>query len=74
MLSVHREIIERAGQLTMLYPLRAYDAVHLATALHTAMRLSEVDLPAPVFVSADETLLTAARAEELRAENPNDHP
>jgi hypothetical protein len=74
MLTVSRDIVEWAGELTMAYPLRAYDAVHLATALDMARRFKMMDLPAPIFVSADETLLAAAQSEGLRAENPNDHP
>jgi hypothetical protein len=35
--------------------------------------LVEIGLPAPIFVSADENLLAAARAEGLAAEDPNAH-
>lgn len=67
------EILERANQLALCHPLRAYDAMHLATALDLWADLNEISLPAPIFVSADENLLAAARAEGLTAENPNAH-
>lgn len=66
-------ILRNAHRLALRHPLRAYDAVHLATALDLAERLSWSDVPAPVFVSADENLLAAARAEGLVTENPNEH-
>lgn len=70
---VHSSIVDRATQLTLTYPLRAYDAMHLSAALELRLTLTQVGLPAPIFVSADENLLAAARAEGLAAENPNAH-
>ena len=70
---VSDSILQRANQLALRYPLRAYDAMHLATALTLAERMYGLNLPIPGFVSADANLLTAARAEGLVAENPNDH-
>ena len=67
-----RRILGHASQLALRYPLRAYDAIHLATALEFE-RDSDVGLPAPIFVSADTNLLAAARAEGLAVENPNEH-
>jgi predicted nucleic acid-binding protein len=67
------EILRNANQLALRHPLRAYDAMHLATALDLRADLVEIGLPAPIFVSADENLLAAARAEGLTAVNPNDH-
>ena len=63
-----------AVRLAQRYPLRAYDAMHLATALILNETLAERGFPACIFLSADEALLAAARAEGLGAENPNDHP
>jgi predicted nucleic acid-binding protein len=72
-MSITAEILQRAHRLALRHPLRAYDAMHLATALHLAERLSGLRLPAPAFVSADGNVLAAARAEGLTAEDPNEH-
>jgi len=73
MLGVDSNLVLRASELAQVYPLRAYDAVHLATALHLNAWLAQESLPACVLVSADEDLLDAARGEGLVVENPNDH-
>jgi predicted nucleic acid-binding protein len=67
------DVVQGAHRLALRHPLRAYDALHLATALKLAGRLMWSGLPAPIFVSADGNLLAAARAEGLAAENPNEH-
>jgi hypothetical protein len=51
----------------------SYDAIHLATALALRDELQAARQPAPVFVAAGSNLCTAARAEGLAADNPNDH-
>ncbi len=68
-----QQVLGHASQLALRYPLRAYDAVHLATALNVLGESVLSGLPAPIFVSADTNLVAAARAEGLIAENPNDH-
>jgi len=64
-------MIRDAAELTQRHPLKGFDAVQLATA--TALRrqlLSQTsDL---VFVTGDQTLLQAARAEGLTTANPFD--
>jgi predicted nucleic acid-binding protein len=70
---VSANILQNANELALRHPLRAYDAVHLATALQLAERLMWSGLPAPIFVSADANLLAAARAEGLATEDPNEH-
>jgi predicted nucleic acid-binding protein len=72
-MTVTAAILRLAHQLAMRHPLRAYDAVHLATALQLSERLLSVSLPTPTFVSADCNLLAAANAEGLIAEDPNQH-
>ena len=72
-MSVTARILRLAHELALRHPLRAYDAVHLATVLQLSERLSSVSLPAPIFVSADGNLLDAARAEGLAAQDPGDH-
>jgi hypothetical protein len=56
------------------HPLRGYDAVHLACALRLNRALVAQHLPPLVFVCADNDLLSAAAAEGLAIENPNDYP
>lgn len=61
-----------AASLVSHHPLRAYDAVQLATAVdylktHPSKR---ADL---VFLTADAQLEKAARAEKLKTDNPNRH-
>jgi predicted nucleic acid-binding protein len=72
--SASRLVVQAAGDLVVRHPLRAYDAVHLATAVDMTNALARLGMDAPVLISADAALLTAARAEGLRTENPNDHP
>jgi len=57
--------------LTGCYPLRAYDAVQLATALRLNSVMLENELPPLTFVSADEILCEAAEAENIASVNPN---
>ena len=61
------DIRETAERLVFLYPLKAYDAVHLATAL----QVSRVLAPLPgdlVFCTADRAQARAAAAEGLAVE------
>ena len=67
-------VIERTRLLLERYPLRAYDAVQLASALMTRETLVAAGLPSPAFLAADDRLLDAAQAEGLMADNPNRHP
>ena len=64
-------IIVRAKDLLNAYPLRAYDAVQLASALEANARLLAARSPPLTFVSADTRLLAAAAAEGLATEDPN---
>lgn len=66
-------IIDLACTLLERHPLRAYDAVHLATASSINQRLVEAGEPALTFLSADDRLNDAAAAEGLMVDNPNDH-
>jgi predicted nucleic acid-binding protein len=58
-LTLARDVIKRN-------PLRGFDAVHLASALHLARGLGEQ----VVFVASDSRLLGAARREKLQVWNP----
>ncbi len=55
------DVMEQAGNLIERHPLRAIDAIHLASALHLQQLVGEPSL----VVSADQQLLEAATAEHL---------
>ncbi len=67
-------VTQMAGQLVSRHPLRAYDAVQLASALCTLPQLSETNTVTFTFITADERLLLIAQAENLITDNPNYHP
>ena len=72
-LGVNRAVARRAADLAQDHPLRAYDALHLATALFLNGELAKKHIPVCIFLSADENLLAAVVAEGLATENPNEH-
>jgi len=74
LVAVNNAILRIACDMLERYPLRAYDAVHLATALSANRRLASAGATGLVFLCADDRLLRAAAAEGLAADNPNDHP
>lgn len=63
-ISVARTLLER-------HPLRAYDALQLASAVIANQALRQVQLPELVLLSADDRLLAVAAAERLTTDNPN---
>jgi hypothetical protein len=63
---------DQAVELIGRCRLRAYDAIQVATAV--VINQTQSGLPPLSFVSADDELLLAARAEGLATENPNLHP
>lgn len=65
-------VIEEAMILVLAHPLRAYDAMQLASAVQ--LRGISGPLRPLSFVSADLLLLRIARERGLSAENPMDHP
>ena len=70
---IDRTLAELAGELVIRYPLRAYDAIQLASAhlIHTS--LTQMGFQGLTFVSADERLLAIAAAEGMAVDNPNHH-
>lgn len=64
-------IVELARELLKRHVLRAYDAVQLASALVANNALQSAQLPPLTFLSADDHLNEAARAEGLAVNNPN---
>lgn len=73
LLEADSTVIDTAVQLIQRHPLRAYDAVQLATALILNSALIADKLPPLTFVSADNALCKAAQAEGLPSENPNEY-
>jgi predicted nucleic acid-binding protein len=67
-------ISRRAEDLLEKHPLRAYDAIQLASALEGNDQLNRVRLTPLIFVSADTRLLSVAAAETLAVDDPNHHP
>ena len=67
-------IIDLATELLQRHPLRAYDAVQLASASIVNQSLIAHGLPPLIFVTADDRLIVAARGEAVTAENPNLYP
>ena len=73
LLEADSTVIDTAVQLIQRHPLRAYDAVQLASALILNNALIADKLPSITFVSADKALCKAAQAEGLQSENPNEY-
>jgi uncharacterized protein len=71
---IERITVNRAIVLIRQHYLRAYDAIQLAVALAVNEAVVGQGLPPILFVSGDNDLTTAARAEGLATENPNHHP
>jgi len=72
MVALTTPVLDTAKQLLERRPLRAYDAVQLAAAIH-ALRTSPAQSSSITFLSADTRLLAAAQAEGFMTDNPNLH-
>ncbi len=73
-IAISDRLVFDATDLTQAYPLRGYDAIHLATALQLNHSVRARGVPTITLVAADGVLLQAAAAENLLTENPNQHP
>ena len=71
---LNESIIDLACEMLERHPLRAYDAIHLGTALAINRLLVADRMSALTFLCADKRLLSAATAEGLAVDNPNHHP
>lgn len=60
-----------AGELCDCQPLRAYDAVQLASAISILPIITQSSETSLTFLSADDRLLNSAQLEHLQAANPN---
>lgn len=67
-------LLSRTRDLLERHPLRTYDALHLASALEVNAQLVGSQRGALTFLAADQRLLTAALAEGLQLDNPNNYP
>ncbi len=67
---VTTEVMADARYLVSKHPLRTLDAIQLACALRAEIVLNEK----MTFLSADNRLLSAAAAEGLPTDNPNNYP
>lgn len=71
--AVTDELVGTAADLASKHALRAYDAVQLAAAMAANRDLTESGVETLTFVSADGDLNSAAFAEGLKVENPDDY-
>lgn len=67
-------LAESAGQIVNQYPLRAYDAIQLASVLRIQPTFATATSTSLVFLTADDRLLTIAQTAGLFTDNPNHHP
>jgi predicted nucleic acid-binding protein len=67
-------VLTQACALVQAYPLRAFDALHLACALAARQRLQQHGAPGLPFVAADAALLAAAAAEGFLVDHPLVYP
>jgi hypothetical protein len=72
-ITLDQALVNLSWALLERHALRAYDAIHLASALVMDRRWMEAGLVAPIFLAADDRLLRAAQAEGLAVDNPNLH-
>lgn len=72
--AVSESIVLEASRLAEKHALRGYDAVQLASALAANQNRISNGLTPLILVSADDELNTAAQAEGLTVENPNNYP
>ncbi len=68
-----RSLVELAGDIVMRHPLRAYDAIQLASALRVQSGLQRAGSAGLTFISADDRLVGIAQSEGLATDNPNRH-
>lgn len=74
LLDLSDSIIAESQRLLETHPLRAGDAIQLATAIYARNLLQNSKLTAPIFLASDIKLLNAATAEGFTIDNPNLHP
>ncbi len=73
MVELSDTVFLEAQRLLETYPLRASDAIQLASALLANAQLQSANLPALIFLASDARLLTAANSEGLLTDDPQNH-
>jgi predicted nucleic acid-binding protein len=66
-------VLLEAQRLLENYPLRAGDAIQLASALLVNTQLQSAKLPTLIFLASDTRLLNAAQTEGLQTDDPQNH-
>ncbi|CAN5855640.1 type II toxin-antitoxin system VapC family toxin [soil metagenome] len=66
-------VLLEAQRLLENYPLRAGDAIQLASAWLANSQLQSAKLPALIFLASDVRLLSAAKDEGLQTDDPQNH-
>ena len=74
MVELDQALAEVAGDLVSQYPLRAYDAVQLASVLRIQTAFAQTPSTQLLFLTADDRLNTIAETVGLLTDNPNHHP
>ena len=72
-IEITASVVAKAMDLSEQYGLRGYDSVQLAAALELCAQCRLAGLPELTFVAADNDLNTAAAAEGLTVDDPNNH-
>ncbi|MDQ3634907.1 MAG: type II toxin-antitoxin system VapC family toxin [Acidobacteriota bacterium] len=73
MIDLSDDVSLESQRLLENYPLRAGDAVQLASALLANAKLQSAKLPALIFLASDVRLLSAAKDEGLNTDDPQNH-
>jgi uncharacterized protein len=73
-IAVTDSVIMSATALSYRLPLRAYDAVQLASALEANQRMILAGFQPLLFLSSDRNLIKAAHLEGLLTDNPETYP
>ncbi len=73
-ITLDKIITDLAGELILQYPLKAYDAVQLASAIEIQRIFRTNSAINLVFLTADNRLLNIAQTLGLVTDNPNIHP
>ena len=66
-------VLLESQRLLETYPLRAGNAIQLASALLANAQLQSANLPALIFLASDARLLTAANGAGLPTDDPQNH-
>ena len=74
LLDLSDSIIAESQRLLETHPLRAGDAIQLATAIYARNMLQNSQLLSPIFLASDNNLLDAAITEGFTTDDPNQHP